>query len=93
LTHTHTHTHTHTTHTHHTHTHTNIHIIPIMKPGKEGLSEVHKYRPISLLNTGGKLLEKLLIERINYHLYSNNLLNNNQFGFTPQKSTVDAALA
>jgi ribonuclease HI len=68
-------------------------IIPIMKPGKEGVNEVHKYRPISLINTGGKLLEKLLIERINYHLHSNNLLNNNQYGFIPQKSTIDAALA
>jgi len=68
-------------------------IIPIMKPGKEGLNEVHKYRQISLINTGGKLLEKLLIGRIDYHLHSNNLLNSNQYGFIPQKSTVDIALA
>lgn len=68
-------------------------ILPIVKPGKEGLSEVHKYRPISLINVGGKLLEKLLIDRINHHLHTNKLLNKNQFGFTPQKSTVDAAMA
>jgi hypothetical protein len=64
-----------------------------VKPGKEGLNEVYKYRPISLLNIGGKVLEKLLIDRINHHLYSNSLLNKNQYGFLPQKSTVDAALA
>jgi hypothetical protein len=64
-------------------------ILPIVKPGKE-LSVVQKYRPI-LLNTGGILLEKLLIDRIN-HLHTNKLLNSNQFGFTPQKSTVDAAM-
>jgi Reverse transcriptase (RNA-dependent DNA polymerase). len=68
-------------------------IQPMVKPGKEGLSEVHKYRPISLINKGGKLLEKLLIDRINHHLHTNKLLNRNQFGFTPQKSTVDAAMA
>ena len=59
-------------------------IQPIVKPGKEELSEVHKYRPISLINTGGKILEKLLIDRINHHLHTNKLLNSNQFGFTPQ---------
>jgi hypothetical protein len=66
---------------------------PIVKPGKEGLNEVSKYRPISLINTGGKLLEKLPIDRINHHLHTNELLNRNQYGFIPQKSTVDAALA
>jgi len=68
-------------------------IQPIVKPGKEGLNEVHKYRPISLINTGGKLLEKLLINRISHHLNSNKLLNSNQYDFIPQKSTVHAALA
>lgn len=69
------------------------HIVPITKPGKEDTAEVSKYRPISLLNIGGKLLERLLIDRINHHIYSNNLLNGNQYGFVPQKSTVDAAMA
>jgi hypothetical protein len=36
------------------------------------------------LNVGGKVLEKLQIERINHHIFSNSL---------PQKSTIDAALA
>jgi hypothetical protein len=45
------------------------------------------------LNVGGKVLEKLLIERINRHVFSNSLLNENQYGFRPQKSTTDAALA
>jgi hypothetical protein len=37
-------------------------ILPIVKLGKEGLNKVGKYRPISLINIGGKILEKLLIE-------------------------------
>jgi hypothetical protein len=61
-------------------------IHPIVKPGKEGFSEVRKYRPISLINTGGKLLEKLLINRINHHLHTYKLLNRNQYGFIPQNS-------
>ena len=48
-------------------------------------------RPINLINVGGKVLEKILINRIMHHVYSN-LLNYKQFGFTPKKSAIDAAL-
>jgi len=65
----------------------------IVKPGKEGSTEVTKYRPISLLNVGRKVLETLLIGRINHHILSNRLLSENQYGFLPQKSTVNAAMA
>jgi len=37
-------------------------------------------------------LEKILINIIGHHVYTNNLLNRNQFGFNPQKSTTDAAM-
>jgi len=67
-------------------------IIPLTKPGKEKCSDASKYRPISLLNTGAKVLEKLLIKRIMHFLYNDDLLNQNQFGFTPQKSTTEAAV-
>ena len=66
--------------------------IPIVKPGKEGSDEVNKFRPISLLGSGGKVLEKLLINRINHHVYSREHMSDNQFELRPQKSTVDAAL-
>jgi len=49
------------------------------------------YRPISLLNIGEKVLEKL-IKRINHHMYKNNLMTDRQFGFTPQKSTTVMAM-
>jgi len=42
---------------------------------------------------GGKVLEKILINRIMHQVYSNNLMNYNQFGFTPKKSAIDAGLA
>jgi len=59
-------------------------IIPIAKPGQENNMEPSKYRPISLNNIGGKVLEKLLINRINHHMYKNELLIDSQYGFTPQ---------
>jgi hypothetical protein len=51
-----------------------------------------KYRPISLINTGGKVLEKFLINGINHHIYKNDLLTDRQYGCTPQKSTTAAAM-
>ena len=69
-----------------------VKIIPIVKPGKENSMEPSKYRPISLLNIGGKVLEKLLINGINRHVHKNELLTDSQYGFTPQKSTTDAAI-
>ena len=41
-------------------------LIPLIKPGKEGSEQVTKYRPVSLLNIERKIMEKLLISRINY---------------------------
>ena len=68
-------------------------LIPTVKPGKENSDDVSKFRPISLLNTGGKVLDKLLINRINHHVFAHDIINKNQYGFTPQRSTTDAAMA
>ena len=43
--------------------------MPIIKPGKEECNGASKYRPISLINIGGKLLERLMIDRILFHTY------------------------
>jgi len=67
-------------------------IIPTIKPGKENSMDPSKYRTVSLLNIGGKVLEKLLMNGINHHMYKNNLMTDRQFGFTPQKSTADVAM-
>jgi len=71
----------------------NAKLIPIIKPGKERSYDVSKYRPISLLNIGGKVLEKLMINRINHHIHNNEYINKNQHGFRPQTSTIDAVMA
>ena len=68
-------------------------LIQIIKPGKENIYDVTKYRPISLLNVGGKVLEKLMINRSNHHVFTSEYISKNQYGFTPQTSTTDAAMA
>jgi hypothetical protein len=55
--------------------------------------EVSKFRPVSLINVGGKVLEKILINSIMHYVYSNNFLNHNQFVFIPKKCAIDATLA
>jgi hypothetical protein len=70
-----------------------VKLIPITKPGKENCEDATKFRPVSLINIEGKVLEKVLIKRINHNVYFHELMNNNQFGFTPQRSTIDAAMA
>ena len=66
-------------------------IIPIRKPGEENSTEVPKFRPISLINAAGKVVEKLLINRV-MHIYINNLMNRNQYGFTPKGNATNATL-
>ena len=68
-------------------------IVPIIKPGNEDSRDASKYRPISLLNVAGKVLDKLMINRIMHHVHSNAGLNSNQYGFIPQRGIVDAAMA
>ena len=63
------------------------------KARKEKSCEVSKYRPISLINVGVRILEKVFIKRISHHIYTKGYMNNNQYGFIPQDSTIDAAKA
>jgi len=43
-------------------------ILPITKPGREDSIDPTNYRPISMISTVGKFLEKLLIKRIMHNL-------------------------
>jgi hypothetical protein len=62
--------------------------IMIPKPGKD-LSDPQSYRPISLLNIPGKILEKILANRLKHVLELNNLLPPEQFGFRSQRCTIN----
>jgi hypothetical protein len=63
-------------------------VLPILKHGKAS-NETKSYRPISLTNTLGKILERMVTDRLVYYLENNNLLANTQTGFRKNKSTLD----
>lgn len=65
-------------------------IIPIHKEKKGPASNPKNYRPIGLLSLMAKGLEKIINNRITYHLISSNIIHPNQHGFTPTKSTISA---
>jgi len=61
---------------------------PVLKAGKDP-SSTSSYRPISLTSTLCKVLEKLVTNRLTYHVEKNNILNNLQCGFRKGRSTID----
>ena len=62
-------------------------VIAIHKPGKDPTTP-SIYRPISLLSSISKILERVVLYQINDHLDGNNILPKQQFGSRPKFSTV-----
>jgi len=63
-------------------------VIPVHKKGDK--TNLTNYRPISLLTSFSKVLEKALYSRLTEYLYNNKLLEENQYGFRKGLSTDDA---
>ncbi len=61
------------------------HVIPIFKTGNK--LECDSYRPISLLSSVSKVLEKIVAEKLIEHLLVNDLLSVHHYGFLPKQST------
>lgn len=61
---------------------------PLFKKGNK--YDKNNYRPISLLPTFSKILEKLLQTRLVSYLSQNNIISGAQFGFQSTKGTNDA---
>jgi len=61
-------------------------VIYILKPGKDPTLP-SSYRPISLLDTIGKLFEKILLARILHVVNERGLMLDEKFGFIPRHST------
>ena len=65
-------------------------IIPIYKAGDK--SKVNNYRPISLLPSLSKVMEKLLVERLTSFLNASGILYDRQYGFRKKRNTTQAVL-
>jgi len=61
-------------------------MICILKPRKDPALP-SSYRPISLLDTIGKLFEKILLARFLHEVSDGGLMRDEQFGFRPRHST------
>ena len=61
-------------------------IIPLFKSGDR--TYMDNYRPIALLSTFSKILEKIVCKRLSDYLEKNELLSKFQFGFRKEHSTV-----
>ena len=60
-------------------------IVPVFKSGDPKLCD--NYRPISLVNTLSKVLEKIVALKLTIHLQINDLLYKHQYGFLKGRST------
>lgn len=62
-------------------------IISILKPTKDP-KYAASYRPISLLSSVGKILERVINTKLSDFLTENSCISTKQFGFRPEHSTV-----
>lgn len=62
-------------------------VIPILKDGKDA-TDAQSYRPISLINSIGKLFENLVKEEIETFLTKHQIIPPQQFGFRKKHSTM-----
>lgn len=61
----------------------------ILKQGKQSVHSVN-YRPISLLETAGKVFEKILNDRFKHFLHTNNHNNQHQHSYQKNRGTISA---
>ena len=61
---------------------------PVLKYGKDPQA-ISSYCPISLTSIIGKIMEKLVTNRLTYYVEKNKLLTNVQTGFRKGRSTTD----
>ena len=65
-------------------------IIP--KPGKPAYDTPKAFRPIVLLNTLGKLIEKMITRQLQFDAVKYGIFHPNQLGGVAQRSTKDAGV-
>jgi len=67
--------------------------IIIPKPNKTTYDQPKVFRPIVLLNTLGKLIERVIAERLQFTVASNDFIHLSQLGGLKFKSTTNAGVA
>jgi len=67
--------------------------IIITKPNKTSYDSTKSFCPIVLLNTTGKLFEKMIREQLQFLLISNNFIHTYQLGRLKYRSTTDTGVA
>ena len=65
----------------------------LLRKRNKPLGDASSYRPISLLDTMGKLREEMILQRLQGYMVRENGLSEHQFGFRKGRSTVDAIQA
>jgi len=65
----------------------------IPKPNKLAYDQPKSFHPIVLLNTLGKLIEKVVAERLQFLVVKNDFIHPSQLGSLKFKSTTDAGVA
>jgi len=68
-------------------------MIIIPKPNKTSYDQAKLFHPIVFLNTLGKLIEKVIAERLQFTVVNNDFINPSQLGGLKFKSTTDAGVA
>ena len=67
--------------------------VVISKPNKKSYDSSKSFKPIVLLNTVGKLIEKVIGERLQFNMVSNNFIHPSQLGSLKSKSMIYVGIA
>ena len=67
--------------------------VVISKPNKQWYDSSKSFRPIVLLNTLGKLIEKVIGKRLQFQVASNNFIHPSQLGNLKFKSIINVGIA
>ena len=68
-------------------------MVIIPKPNKKSYNSLKSFRPIVLLNTMDKLIEKVIRERLQFNMASNNFIHPSQLSSLKFKSTINVGIA
>jgi len=67
-------------------------MVIIPKSNKSAYDNTKSFYPIVLLNTLSKLIEKVITERLQFHVVKNDFIHSSQLGSLKFKSTIDAGI-